>query len=58
MSISYDVTSCAKLKCIVSCLKFGIGDNFIDGGMVDDRYETRSEYNLIRHVFVLFFSNE
>ena len=31
MSISYDVTSCAKLKCIVSCLNFGIEDNFIDG---------------------------
>ena len=29
MSISYDVTSCAKLKCIVSCLNFGIEDNFI-----------------------------
>ena len=55
MSISYDVTSCAKLKCIVSCLTFGTEDNFIDGE-VDDRYETRSEYNLIRHVF--FFSNE
>ena len=31
MSISIDVTSCAKLKCIVSCLNFGIEDNFIDG---------------------------
>ena len=31
MSISYDVTSCAKLKCIVSCLNFGIEDNSIDG---------------------------
>ena len=31
MSISYDDTSCAKLKCIVSCLNFGIEDNFIDG---------------------------
>ena len=31
MSISYDVTSCAKLKCIVSCLNFGIEENFIDG---------------------------
>ena len=31
MSISYDVTSCAKLKCIVICLNFGIEDNFIDG---------------------------
>ena len=30
MIISYDVTSCAKLKCIVSCLNFGIEDNFID----------------------------
>ena len=30
MSISYDVTSCAKFKCIVSCLNFGIEDNFID----------------------------
>ena len=31
MSISYDVTSCAKFKCIVSCLNFGIEDSFIDG---------------------------
>ena len=31
MSIFYDVTSCAKLKCTVSCLNFGIKDNFIDG---------------------------
>ena len=31
MSISYHVTSCAKLKCTVSCLNFGIEDNFIDG---------------------------
>ena len=31
MSISYDVTSCAKFKCILSCLNFGIEDNFIDG---------------------------
>ena len=31
MSISYDVTSCAKLKYIVSCLNFGFEDNFIDG---------------------------
>ena len=31
MSISYDVTSCAKLKCIVSCFNFGIEENFIDG---------------------------
>ena len=31
MSISYDVTSCAKLKCVVSFLNFGIEDNFIDG---------------------------
>ena len=31
MIISYDVTSCAKLKCIVSCLNFAIEDNFIDG---------------------------
>ena len=31
MSTSYDVTSCAKLKCIVSCLNFGIEDNFTDG---------------------------
>ena len=30
MSISYDVTSCAKLKCTVSCLNFGFEDNFID----------------------------
>ena len=30
MIISYDVTSCAKLKCIDSCLNFGIEDNFID----------------------------
>ena len=30
MSISYDVTSCAKLKCIVNCLNFGFEDNFID----------------------------
>ena len=30
MSISDDVTSCAKFKCIVSCLNFGIEDNFID----------------------------
>ena len=31
MSISYDVTSCAKLKCIVCRLNFDIEDNFIDG---------------------------
>ena len=31
MSISYDVTSCAELKCIVSFLNFGIEDIFIDG---------------------------
>ena len=31
MSISYDVTSCANFKCFVSCLNFGIEDNFIDG---------------------------
>ena len=31
MSISYDVAFCAKLKCIVSFLNFGIEDNFIDG---------------------------
>ena len=30
MNISYDVTSCAKLKCIVSCLNFGFEANFID----------------------------
>ena len=30
MSISYDVTSCAKLKCIVSCLNLGFEDNSID----------------------------
>ena len=52
MNISYDVTSCAKLKCIVSCLNFGFEDNLL----FDDRYESRSEYNLIRHVF--FFSSE
>ena len=56
MSISYDVTSCAKLKFIVSFLNFVIEDNFIDGECFDNRYEIRSEYNLIRHVF--FFSNE
>ena len=31
MIISYGVTSCATLKCIISCLNFGIEDNFIDG---------------------------
>ena len=31
MSISYDVTSCAQLKCFVTCLNFGFEDNFIDG---------------------------
>ena len=50
MSISYDVTSCAQLKCIVSCLNFGFEDIFIDGECADT-YETRSEYNLFRHVF-------
>ena len=29
-SISYEVTSCAKLKCIVSCLNFVFDDNFVD----------------------------
>ena len=31
MSISYGVTSCAQLKCIVNCLNFGFEDNVIDG---------------------------
>ena len=31
MSISYDVTSCALLECIVNCLNFGFEDNVIDG---------------------------
>ena len=30
MSISYDVTSCVKLKCIVSCLNFGFEDDFVE----------------------------
>ena len=30
MSISYDATSCAKLKYIVKCLNFSFDDNFID----------------------------
>ena len=58
MIISYDVTSCAKLKCIVSCLNFGIEDNFIDGEcLMIRRYKTRSEYNLIRHVFFSVMNN-
>ena len=44
MSISYDVTSCAKLKCIISCLNFGIEDNFIDGEclMIDMKHAVKT----------------
>ena len=31
MCISYDITSCAKLKCTESYLNFGFDDSFIDG---------------------------
>ena len=31
MNITYDVTSCSELKCIVGCLTVGFEDNFIDG---------------------------
>ena len=50
MSISYDVTSCAKLKCIVSCFNFGFEDNFIDRKCLTIDME-QAVKNLIRHVF-------
>ena len=54
MSISYDVTSCAKLKCIVSCFNFGFEDNFIDRECLTIDME-QAKYNLIRHVFFCLF---
>ena len=44
MKISYDVTSCAKLKCIVGYLNFGFEVSFSDW-MFHDKYETSGEYN-------------
>ena len=67
MSVSYDVTSCAKLKCIVSCLNFGIEDNFIDGEclMIDIKHAANTFLfamflfcfsvmnNLLQHISVI-----
>ena len=52
MSISYDVTSCAQLKCIVSCLNFGFEDIFIDGEclMIHMNHAVNTIY------FAMFFS--
>ena len=63
MSISYDVTSCAQLKCIVKCLNFGIEDNFIDGEclMIDMKHAVNTisfarfflvMNNLLQHIML------
>ena len=46
MSISYDITICAKLNCIVSCLNFD-EDNFIDREclMTDMKQAVNRVYN-------------
>ena len=64
MSISYDVTSCAQLKCIVSCLNFGFEDIFIDGEclMIHMKHAVNTIYfamfffsvmnNLLQHIML------
>ena len=55
MSISYDVTSCSQLKCIVSCSNFGFEENFIDGEclLIDMKHALNTN-----SFAMFFFSNE
>ena len=57
MNISYDVTSRAKLKYIISCLSFGFKDNFIGRGclMIDMQQSEKKSFAILV-LYKLYFT--
>ena len=49
MSISYNFISCAKWKCIASCLKFGFEEIFIDRESLMINMKKSSDLNVTDH---------